>query len=988
MKPHQSTTVVHPRLSFTSVLLVLLCGLAAGAVAAQEATPVTRIPKDGAPVAIRSWLIAGPFPSPTLRVPKPNRSLRAGYDIDYLTSLGGEAAARPRPGTAISLPGGGEVRFVRRDWSGDYADLLEAFGNKVEVVAYLYAEVESPVAQDVYLHVGVNDAGKVWVGGRLVVAQPVGSTGMKSSEVARVRLPAGRTSVLVKVDQWFAKWGAFVEFYGRTAHERVLAASSPAKIRAALASFERLRREINEPASLAGAQRDAYALALYSAERLERRQATAAPGVWQREILSLSGYIDQLYAAVDATRKGIDPYAGKSGLFEAAYLSGADGTAQPFTVWLPRTYSAERRYPLLLDLHGGGSHERSGSWWTGFAVADTAFAESTIGVSVLGRGRYNNYACLGEDDVFQVIAWIKGHYAVDDDRVYISGISMGGYGTWSLAARHPDLFAAAWVDCSPFFNDATLSNLLNLPIYVNHGGSDWRVAVSVARLGVRTLEESGAPVAYTEFPGVGHGVVASYARAGGCMTRLAAHRRVVDPPHIRISADHPRYAAQYWGAIEEWIDPHAVASIEAQVLPGNVVSVNLVNVARARLAPPTRHLDAAGDITWLAGGHRVVTPRSAHGRYEIAVADSTIAIDPYREHPEPDVRPYAPGSILNLYWGEPYLIVYGTRTDAPALARAIREMADDVSPWTIPDHPMEFGRAPVVADTALTDAQMAMCNLFLIGGPRENSVAARLMARMPVREEDGALRSFDAAPIPLDGRGYAFVYPNPEHPRRLAFFYGSAVPQFYTFRRSLLATWWAGDDGSRNPDLVVHQVARADSMNDARENFRVHQEYFTNGWQPKPVPDGTITRFPADVAESIARDARALRRATAADFCFSYSASSLSYSVGMGSLWFDTTSVSWAEIGYPPAAGFVTFDVRGADLVRLMRHEGTAFPWISPATDSTTIDRGRFYRVVAEEWILLGLAIQHRYNPEQVERADVGVLFDRYLREEWGVAPQ
>jgi len=940
--------------------------------------PVTQIPNDGETIAVRSWLVSGMFPSPDLAAPKPDGPRRAGYDTGYLTAIGGEAAARPREGTTVRLPDGGEVTFRFHAWEDDYVNLVDLFGMPSEVLAYLYCEVESPVEQEVYVHVGTNDAGKVWLGGELVIAYPGDRSAEKSQNVAKVRLPAGRTRLLVKVDQAGFNWGAFVEFYGRTAHEGILAASSPDTLRAAKEALDRLRRELGDPLALIGPRRDAYALALYHAERIDRDvPGGEKPGEWNRERLLVPQYMERLRRAIEGARAGVDPYAGKTGLFEAAYLSEADGTAQPFTLWVPDDYTPGRSYALLLDLHGaGGTHERAGDWWTGICPADSLYRSTTIGASVMGRGRWSGYQGLGEEDILRVTEWVREHYSIDPDRVYVSGGSMGGRGSWLLPSRYPDRYAAAWPDMGwPEFQ--TLPNLLNLPTYVNHGAVDWVVPVSFSRLAARRLKEIGSPVLYTEWPDVGH-AVSGPARNDGCMAKMAAHRRITDPPHIRIHAEHPRYATMYWGSIERWIDPHAVASLDAYVLPGNVVSVNVSNVARARLTPPQRHLDERGEIVWLAGGQRMVTPRNPNGSYDIIASDTSVAVRAHRDEPEPTVRPYTPGSVVNLYCGEPLLIVYGTQSPDDSVKKAIREMAEEVRHWLMPSEWMEFGKMPVVADTEITSQQMASKNLFLIGGLRENRVAARLMAKLPVREEGGVLRVFDERPIPLDSRGYAFIYPNSEYPSRLVFFYGSSVPQFYTHRRSELASWSASDLGSLNPDLVVHTVARVDSAGDPRQNLLVRRRYFTHGWRLADVPDGAITRHPADSREDVARSARAWVRATGAEFAFAPA-------VKPGEpVRYERESITWADFGIF-RADLVTFDVKGVDLVRFERHDRADVPWILPSPDSSAIDRGRAYRVVAPTWMLWDLGGAHHYNPENVELVDADALVDLYRREEWGV---
>ncbi|MCA8948501.1 MAG: dienelactone hydrolase family protein, partial [Planctomycetes bacterium] len=92
---------------------------------------------------------------------------------------------------------------------------------------------------------------------------------------------------------------------------------------------------------------------------------------------------------------------------------------------------------------------------------------------------------------------------VDRGRVYVTGLSMGGYGTWDLAARLPDRFAAALPVCGGG-DERSAGRLAGLPISVWHGGADKVVPVARSRVMVATLRALGVPVDYRELDGVGH----------------------------------------------------------------------------------------------------------------------------------------------------------------------------------------------------------------------------------------------------------------------------------------------------------------------------------------------------------------------------------------------------------------------------------------------------------------------------------------------------
>jgi predicted peptidase len=99
---------------------------------------------------------------------------------------------------------------------------------------------------------------------------------------------------------------------------------------------------------------------------------------------------------------------------------------------------------------------------------------------------------------------VLAKYHIDKDRVYLTGLSMGGFGTWAWAMQSADRFAAIAPICGG--GDPTMvRRLRDMPIWVFHGGADPTVPVERSRTLVEGLKEAGnTKVKYTEYPGVGH----------------------------------------------------------------------------------------------------------------------------------------------------------------------------------------------------------------------------------------------------------------------------------------------------------------------------------------------------------------------------------------------------------------------------------------------------------------------------------------------------
>jgi predicted peptidase len=103
----------------------------------------------------------------------------------------------------------------------------------------------------------------------------------------------------------------------------------------------------------------------------------------------------------------------------------------------------------------------------------------------------------------ELLFMVEGKYPVDPDRVYITGISMGGFATWEALIRYPQNFAAAIPVCGG--GDVSFADRIkHIPIWAFHGAEDPVVPVNCSRSMIENLEQAGGNSRYTEYPGVGH----------------------------------------------------------------------------------------------------------------------------------------------------------------------------------------------------------------------------------------------------------------------------------------------------------------------------------------------------------------------------------------------------------------------------------------------------------------------------------------------------
>ncbi|HEX4948195.1 MAG TPA: prolyl oligopeptidase family serine peptidase [Blastocatellia bacterium] len=218
---------------------------------------------------------------------------------------------------------------------------------------------------------------------------------------------------------------------------------------------------------------------------------------FKKEMATAAAYLDQI-------QKGQNPLRTMKGDFRWAYRSDVDKTLQPYRVFVPSNYDPAKPTPMVVALHGMGGDENS--YFTNYdngVIKREAEARGYLVVCPKGRGTASMYAGDAEKDVLDVIAAMKRDYNVDTDRVYLTGHSMGGYGTWSIAPKHPELFAAI-APIAGGGNPQALSKIKHVPQIVVHGDKDPTVPVERSRVMVKAAQELGIKLKYIEVPGGNH----------------------------------------------------------------------------------------------------------------------------------------------------------------------------------------------------------------------------------------------------------------------------------------------------------------------------------------------------------------------------------------------------------------------------------------------------------------------------------------------------
>jgi len=143
-----------------------------------------------------------------------------------------------------------------------------------------------------------------------------------------------------------------------------------------------------------------------------------------------------------------------------------------------------------------------------------------------GSGRAKVLPGLGAGArlAFEIIDALRREFPIDERRIYVTGQSMGGAGTWHMLSHRPSFFAAAVPCCgSPSADDGTAS--LDTPVWNFHGSSDQTVPVSISRERISARRKAGGHPLYTEYTGVDHNVWQWAYTESALITWLFSQRR-------------------------------------------------------------------------------------------------------------------------------------------------------------------------------------------------------------------------------------------------------------------------------------------------------------------------------------------------------------------------------------------------------------------------------------------------------------------------------
>jgi predicted esterase len=528
-----------------------------------------------------------------------------------------------------------------------------------------------------------------------------------------------------------------------------------------------------------------------------------------------------------AAERGQDLYPTLRGqIVSRGYRSPISQRVQGYTVYVPPDYTPDKRWPLMIVLHGGSSN---GNLFLGVVLGNNMdwksydkhlwdqyqprWSPPFIVAAPDGYGQVL-WRWMGEQDVLDVIADIERNYSVDGDRIVLSGLSNGGVGAYAVGSRHAYRFsvvqaiagAPSWMQYAGAGSVAPIEAKLMRPwsaidLADNWYNTDFRYYHGTVDPGpmrpayVRELDQSLAkrkiPHSGKWFE-TGHDLLYLVHRHGKLYGELLEERRAKSPPEVHLVTGDYRAPRQHWLEITRFASYPELARLVGKS-DGERVDVTTVNTVA--FAIHVQELPKGPDklALYVDGEPVFAGSRASLGARLELVKQQRWARGVPREEGL-SKRPGSSGPMTDAYYDRT-VHVYGTQR--PENAAALKQIAEKAARglplwlWSVEQE--------VLPDSAVTPALAKSAHLVLYGTPGDNAVLDRIAAKLPIRVEGQAVRLGDKS-LGERGVGVRFIYPNPEATQRYVIV--QSAPTIDGVRRGLNLPDFV-------PDWVVYDASSA-----------------------------------------------------------------------------------------------------------------------------------------------------------------------------------
>lgn len=205
-------------------------------------------------------------------------------------------------------------------------------------------------------------------------------------------------------------------------------------------------------------------------------------------------------------------------LLQAKSYKNLRGRTMPYRLFVPLSHSNQKKYPLVLFLHGGGGRGNDNlkqiQGGNGFIIDLLIKPESQAKYPcfVLAPQSPQQEGWIEDDSItptaqlqltLDLIDHLTKRFNIDSNRIYVIGQSMGGFGTFAIITMQPGLFGAAVPICGGG-DQSQAGRIAHVPIWAFHGEQDASVKVERSRNMIEAITRAGGKPKYTEYKGEGH----------------------------------------------------------------------------------------------------------------------------------------------------------------------------------------------------------------------------------------------------------------------------------------------------------------------------------------------------------------------------------------------------------------------------------------------------------------------------------------------------
>lgn len=464
----------------------------------------------------------------------------------------------------------------------------------------------------------------------------------------------------------------------------------------------------------------------------------------------------------------------KPGPQDLVFFSKVDETNQPYSIYIPKNYDENKKYPLVIFLHGIMSNNRLGlmrlfgvgntqgpDFQTPGFVPPVTDLEATrqfsefkdadfFAAAPYARGTAG-YQGIPEEDFYQMIDDIKDRFNIDEDRLYLTGLSAGGGGTLWLGLTRPDMWAAIAPLCPAKPENMTnlAGNALNIPVHMFVGDRD--PIYPTAKEAYEILKANNINLEYKVYPGIAHNCWEYAYKDNFIFDWFSQFTRNLYPNQVKYESKQFKYTKAYWVKLDNFTSG-TWASIKAEFKGTNNIEAT------------TTGLDA---FTFNLKGHPMFKPNEKLNVKldgTLLTVKSPDAVSFIKENGVWKNKKFTPGLYSKKAGAEGpmlealntnHVYVYGT-ADNPSKEELNKrmEIATYAADWAayrpVVGRMWIFPR--VLADTEVRQSDIEHSNLVLFGTAETNSIIKQYADKLPMHLSNDAANTHGLVYIfPLNG---------------------------------------------------------------------------------------------------------------------------------------------------------------------------------------------------------------------------------------------